>query len=77
MLGKTLGNFEGSTLLDKGGMGEVYQAKDKMLGRDVAIKVGEYLNDLELKGIMKQRDKIVDYFETLIAEKGEYAVLYR
>jgi eukaryotic-like serine/threonine-protein kinase len=39
MIGKTLGNFEITSQLGKGGMGEVYQAKDRKLGRDVAIKV--------------------------------------
>ena len=39
MIGKNLGNFEISSRLGKGGMGEVYQAKDQKLGRDVAIKV--------------------------------------
>lgn len=39
-------------------------------------KLGEYLNHLELEGIMKRRDKIVAYFDKLIAEQGENAVLY-
>jgi serine/threonine protein kinase len=39
MIGKTLGNFEITSQLGKGGMGEVYQAKDRKLGRDVAIKL--------------------------------------
>ena len=39
MIGKTLGTFECTALLGKGGMGEVYKAKDHWLGRDVAIKV--------------------------------------
>jgi eukaryotic-like serine/threonine-protein kinase len=39
MIGKILGNFEITSQLGKGGMGEVYQAKDRKLGRDVAIKV--------------------------------------
>ncbi len=39
-------------------------------------RAGDYLTSLELKGVMKRRDKIVEYLEKLIAEKGEYAVLY-
>ena len=39
MIIKTLGRFECMSLLGKGSMGEVYKAKDRKLGRDVAIKV--------------------------------------
>jgi len=39
MIGKTLGNFTLEAQIGKGGMGEVYKAKDQKLGRDVAIKV--------------------------------------
>jgi serine/threonine protein kinase len=47
MIGKTLGNFEVTTFLGRGGMGEVYQAKDRKLGREVAIKVlsEEFMQD--------------------------------
>jgi Tol biopolymer transport system component len=39
MVGTTLGHYQVTSRLGKGGMGEVYQAKDQKLGRDVAIKV--------------------------------------
>ena len=39
MIGKALAHYEITLQLGKGGMGEVYLAKDQKLGRDVAIKV--------------------------------------
>ena len=36
--GTKLDHYEISTLLGKGGMGEVWRAKDTKLGREVAIK---------------------------------------
>jgi serine/threonine protein kinase len=39
MIGKSLAHYEIIAEIGKGGMGEVYQAKDQKLGRDVAIKV--------------------------------------
>ena len=38
-IGQTLGSYVVSARLGQGGMGEVYQARDTTLGRDVAIKV--------------------------------------
>jgi serine/threonine-protein kinase len=39
LIGKTLAHYEIIGLLGKGGMGEVYRARDAKLDRDVAIKV--------------------------------------
>ena len=38
-IGQRLGAYEITSLLGKGGMGEVFRARDSRLGRDVAIKV--------------------------------------
>lgn len=39
MIGKALAHYQITAEIGKGGMGEVYQAKDQKPGRDVAIKV--------------------------------------
>src|SRR5688572_11248947 len=39
LIGRRLGDYEITARLGEGGMGEVYRARDRKLGRDVAIKV--------------------------------------
>ena len=39
IIGKSLAHYQITTEIGKGGMGEVYQAKDTKLVRDLAIKV--------------------------------------
>lgn len=45
-------------------------------GADVARVTKGYLNKPELEGVMKRRDKIIEHFDKLVAEKGEKEVLY-
>lgn len=51
--------------------------KLKKLDRDdLAQRTKHYLNKEEVQALMLRRDKIVERFQQLIAEKGEAAVLY-
>src|SRR6266478_2449378 len=45
-------------------------------GNELQEKTKRYLNKNEVKAVMQRRDKIVEQFQKLIAEKGESEVLY-
>src|SRR5512135_425055 len=61
MIGKTLGHYEITSQIGKGGMGEVYQAKDLKLGRDVAIKVlpEEFARDADRVARFQREAKVL------------------
>ena len=61
MIGKTLGHYQITSQLGKGGMGEVFQAKDQKLGRDVAIKVlpDEFAKDTDRVARFQREAKLL------------------
>ena len=61
MIGKTLGHYQITSQLGKGGMGEVYQAKDHKLGRDVGIKVlpEEFAKDADCVSRFQREAKLL------------------
>ena len=59
--GTKLSHYEISTLLGKGGMGEVWRAKDTKLGREVAIKTlpEEFAKDADRLGRFEREAKLL------------------
>src|SRR5262245_48078855 len=60
-IGQQLGSYEITSLLGKGGMGEVYRAKDNKLKRDVAIKIlpEEFSRDLDRAGRFQREAELL------------------
>jgi Protein kinase domain len=60
-IGQELGSYEITALLGKGGMGEVYRARDTKLKREVAIKIlpDEFLRDSERVARFQREAEIV------------------
>ena len=58
--GTQLGHYEISTLLGKGGMGEVWRARDTKLGREVAIKTlpEEFAKDADRLARFERKAKL-------------------
>jgi eukaryotic-like serine/threonine-protein kinase len=61
MIGKTLGHYQITSQIGKGGMGEVFQAKDQVLGREVAIKVlpEEFARDADRVARFQREAKVL------------------
>src|SRR5512136_1658038 len=61
LTGKTLAHYEINAPLGRGGMGEVYQAKDHKLGRNVAIKVlpEEFARDADRVARFQREAKVL------------------
>jgi hypothetical protein len=55
---------------------QLFEKLKTLDANQLAEKTKPYLNKDEVKAVMARRDKIVDRFQKLIAEKGENEVLY-
>jgi hypothetical protein len=55
---------------------QLFEKLKALNANDLAEKTKGYLSKDEVKGVMARRDKIVERFQKLIAEKGENEVLY-
>src|SRR5215831_21031589 len=60
-IGTQLGSLEITALLGKGGMGEVYRARDTKLKRDVAIKIlpDEFARDADRVGRFQREAELL------------------
>src|SRR5499427_4024565 len=60
-IGQRLGSYEITALLGKGGMGEVYRARDPKLKREVAIKIlpEEFSRDMARVGRFHAKPKFL------------------
>jgi hypothetical protein len=55
---------------------QLFEKLKALDANEVTAKTKRYLTSSEIKAMMARRDKIVAYFQKLIAEKGEKEVLY-
>lgn len=71
-LNKDLKNPKNLVMCDKGLLDKMKQLDEDQ----VLAATAKQISKGEVKALMARRDKIVDYFNKLVAEKGEGAVLY-
>ena len=55
---------------------QLFEKLKALDANELTEKTKDYLNKDEVKALMARRDKIVEQFQKLIAEKGEKEVLY-
>jgi hypothetical protein len=55
---------------------QLFEKLKALSANELTEKTKQYLTKDEMKAVMARRDKIVAYFQKLIAEKGENEVLY-
>ena len=55
---------------------QLYAKLKTLDGNELKQKTKSYLTDSEVQAVMARRDKILTYFQKLIAEKGENEILY-
>jgi hypothetical protein len=71
-LSKTLKNPKNLERCDR----TLFEKLKALDGDELTDRTKHYLNKEEIKAVMARRDKIVTYFQKLIADKGEGEVLY-
>jgi len=55
---------------------QLFEKLKALNANELTEKTKGYLTKDEVKGVMARRDKIVEHFQKMIAEKGEKEVLY-
>jgi hypothetical protein len=55
---------------------QLFEKLKALDGNEVSEQTKRYLNKGEVKAVIARRDKIVQQFQKLIAEKGENEILY-
>ncbi|MEX2301170.1 MAG: hypothetical protein WD733_09550 [Bryobacterales bacterium] len=71
-LNEDLGNPKHLGLCER----KLLDALRKLDRRSLAREMGEYLTGAEVDALLSRRDKIVDYFDRQVAERGEQEVLF-